>query len=86
MFIIKQRMDIMHGNMWEWCSDPYQEDYYADSPRRDPKGPPSGRTAVRRGGDWISQPLFLRTAHRHRMPTNSHYQSNGFRCVQDRED
>jgi iron(II)-dependent oxidoreductase len=76
----------MAGNMWEWCSDPYQEEYYADSPGRDPKGPPSGRFYVQRGGDWISQPLLLRSAHRYRMTPTSQYQSNGFRCVHDRED
>lgn len=27
------------GNVWEWCSDYYHEDYYSQSKRRNPQGP-----------------------------------------------
>lgn len=29
----------MHGNVWEYCSDAYDSDYYKNSPTVDPKGP-----------------------------------------------
>lgn len=47
----------MHGNVWEYCSDFYSEDYYFESPERDPEGPESGKTHVIRGGSWGSRYL-----------------------------
>jgi formylglycine-generating enzyme required for sulfatase activity len=54
----------MHGNVYEWCSDWSDENYYARAPTTDPKGPDSGSFRVLRGGSWCNDPLFVRCAHR----------------------
>jgi len=54
----------MHGNLWQWCSDWYAEDYYKHSPESNPTGPAEGDLRVIRGGTWSRGPLDCRSANR----------------------
>ena len=40
----------MHGNVWEWCSDWFDDQYFGNSPTNDPTGPDKGTHHVLRGG------------------------------------
>lgn len=54
----------MSGNMWEWCNDYYDGNYYSTSPSTNPTGPATGTNRSFRGGAWISDAHNLRTANR----------------------
>lgn len=71
----------MHGNIWEWCADGYQADYYQYSPNHDPQGPSEPHTArVLRGGSWFSlKPENLRSAGRRSGTPGNRPSGIGFR-------
>jgi formylglycine-generating enzyme required for sulfatase activity len=56
----------VHGNVWEWCLDGYDEAFYAASPRHDPCAPWRGgnEACVGRGGSYLNLPSFARSAAR----------------------
>lgn len=79
------------GNVWEWVSDWYDQDYYATSPPQNPKGPGNGKYRVLRGGSWDLAPEHLRSTRRDfNIPLAPTYESpayrnfnGGFRCAKN---
>jgi formylglycine-generating enzyme required for sulfatase activity len=73
----------MHGNVREWCADRYSKDYYQESPRADPQGPPTDPLNFRvlRGGSWEDEAKNNRSADRQQSLPNFRSKLYGFRVV-----
>ncbi len=71
----------MHGNLWEWCSDFYQPNYYKKSPKKNPKGPVTGNFRVVKGGAWDEVPYQLRAAYKEKRRHRSDKKNLGFRIL-----
>ncbi|MFO0819474.1 MAG: SUMF1/EgtB/PvdO family nonheme iron enzyme [Pirellulales bacterium] len=55
----------MHGNVYEWCSDWRDSEYYRTSPAADPAGPSTGSDRCVRGGGFFSAARDVRCAIRY---------------------
>jgi formylglycine-generating enzyme required for sulfatase activity len=73
----------MHGNVYQWCNDWHDEDYYKVSPGKDPQGPVRGQAGERsmRGGTWHDPAWNCRSACRSRNRPEVRGYGLGFRVV-----
>lgn len=71
----------MYGNVWQWCADWCDADYYLRSPTADPHGPESGTIRVLRGGNRGDPARNVSSGARTGHPPTAHYSCDGFRAV-----
>lgn len=74
------------GNLYEWVTDWYADDYYANfskNPAINPRGPSEGTAKAQRGGSYINNAYRLRSSFRTKGDPTEQDPNVGFRCAQD---
>ena len=71
----------MHGNVWEWCQDDYQENYINAPTDGSASTIPSATYKLLRGGSWVNDARYCRSAGRHGSLRDFRYDLYGFRVV-----
>ncbi|WP_367362805.1 formylglycine-generating enzyme family protein [Mesotoga sp.] len=69
----------MSGNVWEWCSDWHDIEYYSKSPMTNPYNSTAGSVLENRGGGWCNSVAYTRLAIRSFSSSTRTYDDLGIR-------
>jgi formylglycine-generating enzyme required for sulfatase activity len=70
----------LHGNVWEWCQDPWHKSYQG-APIDASPWLNDNNYRVLRGGSWVSGAGYCRSANRFRNSPDARYSNVGFRLA-----
>lgn len=72
------------GNVWEWCQDWFDPNYYGRAPESSPAGPDRGQARILRGGSYLCHISYCnryRNSARSQNTPDSSMGNSGFRTV-----
>jgi formylglycine-generating enzyme required for sulfatase activity len=69
----------MHGNVWEWCLDPWHDSYTGAPADGSAWTAGGGTSRLLRGGSWLYRPAGCRSAYRNRNLPGNRNLNFGFR-------
>jgi len=69
----------MLGNVWQWCQDRFG--FFTADSVTDPQGPSKGDDRVSRGGSWLQDASYVRSASRSNNAPDERWSNLGFRVV-----
>jgi serine/threonine protein kinase len=74
-------IEDLAGNVWEWCEDVDDPEFYLGGPTINPRNGSRGEHRVVRGGSWMYAAESLRTTARSSFEPYTRFAGGGFRCV-----